>query len=39
MQGVEVTGDPAAWLVAQPLAQAQPASDPQHHQRVADGTT
>ncbi|MGY9370165.1 hypothetical protein [Citrobacter pasteurii] len=38
MQGVEVAGDPAALLVAQPLAQAQPAGDPQHHQRVADGT-
>ncbi|KFC43967.1 hypothetical protein FF19_23625 [Klebsiella michiganensis] len=38
MQGVEVAGDPAALLVAQSLAQAQPAGDPQHHQRVADGT-
>ena len=38
MQGVEVAGDPAALLVAQSLAQAQPAGDPQHHQRIADGT-
>lgn len=38
MQGVEVAGDPAALLVAKSLAQTQPAGDPQHHQRVADGT-